>query len=531
VSDEHHPLAPCNPTLVSPATAWRDQWLHGGWFTHRACSKMAASPSMAAPRWLRSALVAPAIASRDDRPAPSDGDSSRREPGVPWIAPPDHSADRDPDEPSRPARPNARPDVCCPTPSPPLQPGERSRSCGDCRTPACRQLRRPRRSAHGRCQTRAHRTRRRRGRPTRQRTGDTDRRAGTAHRARRTGAEEATGPNPATGQQITIAANPASVHVRASNAHDSQGITPVHAEGSRTGRRRQLTTNQTPQPRAHPRSSQPDELTGDRPAVLDHSAQTPCKTLNGSVGTAPMSGSSTRRRAHLGPLDFCHRRRSEPQFRNGASKGQHDRVLVLVVPSDSENLHDRIREGPTVPPSSGTIISDCSFRRRSGTTALSLAVSCGNRPLRKPGLARALCLRSWQSSSASVSSPTAWRLAPPAAEHTFGRRNATQLGTHVRSNAIVPARLVGESLVAGSRARATACRTWAIPMQRGPRVVGQPVASPVMAVALGFGRNREPPGSSRHGHADERIRRKHTCATPGGCRVPRPRWRTPACRR
>lgn len=43
-------------------------------------------------------------------------------------------------------------------------------------------------------------------------------------------------------------------------------------------------------------------------------------------------------------------------------------------------------------------------------------------------------------------------------------------------------------------------------------------------------RRREPPGSNRHRHADERIRRKDTCATPGGCRVPRPRWRTPACR-
>jgi hypothetical protein len=42
------------------------------------------------------------------------------------------------------------------------------------------------------------------------------------------------------------------------------------------------------------------------------------------------------------------------------------------------------------------------------------------------------------------------------------------------------------------------------------------------ARTLASGRRREPPGSNRHQHADERIRRKHTCATLGGCRVPGP---------
>ncbi len=47
---------------------------------------------------------------------------------------------------------------------------------------------------------------------------------------------------------------------------------------------------------------------------------------------------------------------------------------------------------------------------------------------------------------------------------------------------------------------------------------------------LATGRRREPPQSNRHRHADERIRRKHTSATPGGCHVRGPRCRTPACR-
>jgi len=41
-------------------------------------------------------------------------------------------------------------------------------------------------------------------------------------------------------------------------------------------------------------------------------------------------------------------------------------------------------------------------------------------------------------------------------------------------------------------------------------------------LVAGSGRRREPPGSNRHRHADERIRRKHTCATPRGCRHPGP---------
>ena len=259
-----HPLAPCNPTLVSPATAWRNQSLHGGWFTHRACSKVAASPPLPAPRWLRSASVAPAIASRDDRPAPSDGDSSHRDPGVPWIAPPDHSPDRDPDEPpARHDQMHVRIFACEP-PLPSAPTGGKTSflwrlpNTSLPLTPPTAPV------AHGRCQTRAHRTRKRRGRPTRQRTANTDRPAGTDHRAHRTAQKNRTGPNPATGQQITIAANPASVHARASAAHDSQGITSVHTQGSPTGHRRQLTTNQTPQPSARPRSSHPGALTGDR---------------------------------------------------------------------------------------------------------------------------------------------------------------------------------------------------------------------------------------------------------------------------
>ena len=41
--------------------------------------------------------------------------------------------------------------------------------------------------------------------------------------------------------------------------------------------------------------------------------------------------------------------------------------------------------------------------------------------------------------------------------------------------------------------------------------------------AAEIGRKREPPQSNRHRHADERIRREHTSATPGACRLLRPR--------
>ena len=56
---------------------------------------------------------------------------------------------------------------------------------------------------------------------------------------------------------------------------------------------------------------------------------------------------------------------------------------------------------------------------------------------------------------------------------------------------------------------------------------GVPIRQPGMAnlegaEAFAPGRRREPPGSNRHQHADERIRRKHACARLGGCRVPGP---------
>src|ERR1019366_9088908 len=49
------------------------------------------------------------------------------------------------------------------------------------------------------------------------------------------------------------------------------------------------------------------------------------------------------------------------------------------------------------------------------------------------------------------------------------------------------------------------------------------LAVPTPADAPPLGRRREPPGSKERRHADERIRRKHACATRGGCRLPRPR--------
>jgi hypothetical protein len=45
------------------------------------------------------------------------------------------------------------------------------------------------------------------------------------------------------------------------------------------------------------------------------------------------------------------------------------------------------------------------------------------RPLRKPGSARAPCLRSWQSSSGGVSRSTTSQRAPPAAGDAFGRHS------------------------------------------------------------------------------------------------------------
>lgn len=46
--------------------------------------------------------------------------------------------------------------------------------------------------------------------------------------------------------------------------------------------------------------------------------------------------------------------------------------------------------------------------------------SAAARPLREPALGVAPCLRPWRSSSAGVSKPTTWRLAPPAAGYPFG---------------------------------------------------------------------------------------------------------------
>jgi Transposase len=66
--------------------------------------------------------------------------------------------------------------------------------------------------------------------------------------------------------------------------------------------------------------------------------------------------------------------------KGGGGLGGDARSVVEIVPSDSEDLHDSIREAPTVPRSSGRVRTDCCFRRRSGTSAISLAVSCGNRP-------------------------------------------------------------------------------------------------------------------------------------------------------
>ena len=60
------------------------------------------------------------------------------------------------------------------------------------------------------------------------------------------------------------------------------------------------------------------------------------------------------------------------------------------------------------------------------------------RPLRKPGLARASCLRSWQSSSAGVSRPARSPLAPPAAEHAFGRHCARPFSAGSIMKALVP---------------------------------------------------------------------------------------------
>ena len=58
--------------------------------------------------------------------------------------------------------------------------------------------------------------------------------------------------------------------------------------------------------------------------------------------------------------------------------------LFQLVPSESEGLHDRIRERPTVSVRYGTIVADCRSRTRSGSAASRFDISCGNRPIRKP---------------------------------------------------------------------------------------------------------------------------------------------------
>jgi len=73
----------------------------------------------------------------------------------------------------------------------------------------------------------------------------------------------------------------------------------------------------------------------------------------------------------------------------GSNRKQPARVaagssLPRVVPSESEGLHDRIRERPTVSVRYGTILADCRSRTRSGSAASRFDISCGNRPTHQP---------------------------------------------------------------------------------------------------------------------------------------------------
>jgi hypothetical protein len=62
--------------------------------------------------------------------------------------------------------------------------------------------------------------------------------------------------------------------------------------------------------------------------------------------------------------------------------------LLLVVPSESKGLHDRIRERPTVPVRYGTIVAGSRSRTRSRSAASRFDISCGNRPHQERDLGR-----------------------------------------------------------------------------------------------------------------------------------------------
>jgi hypothetical protein len=76
---------------------------------------------------------------------------------------------------------------------------------------------------------------------------------------------------------------------------------------------------------------------------------------------------------------FCNRCLEEP--------ADTARLLLLVVPSESEDLHDRLRRRPTVSVRYGTIAAHCRSRTRSGSAASRFDISCGNRPTRYDVLA------------------------------------------------------------------------------------------------------------------------------------------------
>ena len=119
-----------------------------------------------------------------------------------------------------------------------------------------------------------------------------------------------------------------------------------------------------------------------------------------------------------------------PQCRNPQCR--NDRPAALTPGCC---LAEERRSRPAGQPRSGAD-SRRLLQRRADAAAGARDDTAGPRPLRKPGLARALCLRSWQSSSASVSRPTTWRLAAPAAERTFGRQGDSATGGDERIKAI-----------------------------------------------------------------------------------------------
>ena len=73
--------------------------------------------------------------------------------------------------------------------------------------------------------------------------------------------------------------------------------------------------------------------------------------------------------------------RQATEFSGGCGGRAPPARRLVLVPSESEDLHDRIREGPTVSPLSGTSLVHRCLRRRSGTAVIALSVSCG-----KPGM-------------------------------------------------------------------------------------------------------------------------------------------------